>query len=65
MEKTAKILTVATVATLATVAVLFALCLKGSIEVVSLQKERDSIITVNQGLTNRVLDLQDSIANIK
>ena len=67
MEKTAKIFLVLTVATLAVISMLFGLCIKGSREVLHLQEERDSMITVNQVLTNRVLDLQDSIkiANIK
>ena len=67
MEKTVKIFTVLIVIALAVVSMLFALCLKGSVEVHCLQQERDSITTVNQILTNRVLDLQDSIkiANIK
>ena len=67
MEKAAKIFLVLTVATLAVVSMLFGLCIKGSVEVHHLQQERDSITTINQVLTNRVLDLQDSIkiANIK
>lgn len=67
MEKTAKIFLVLTVATLAVISMLFGLCIKGSIEVHRLQQERDSIVSANQVLTNRVLDLQDSIkvANIK
>ena len=67
MEKTAKILVVLTVISLAVISLLFGLCLKGSVEVHHLQSKVDSIITVNRTLTNRVLDLQDSIkiANIK
>lgn len=67
MEKTVKIFTVLIVIALAVVSMLFGLCIKGSVEVHRLQQERDSITTVNQVLTNRVLDLQDSIkiANIK
>lgn len=68
MEKTVKIFTVLIVIALAVVSMLFGLCIKGSIEVHHLQKERDSMITANQVLTSRVLDLQDSIikiANIK
>ena len=66
MEKANKIILIFTIATLAIISILFALCIKGSIEVHHLQNERDSMVTVNQGLTNRVLDLQDSIkANIK
>ena len=67
MEKTAKIFLVLTVTALAVISMLFALCLKGSVEVHHLQSKVDSIITVNQVLNDRVLDLQDSIkiANIK
>ena len=67
MEKTAKIFLVLTVPTLAVISMLFGLCIRGSVEVHRLQQERDSLTTVNQGLVNRVLDLQDSIkvANIK
>lgn len=67
MEKTVKIFTVLIVIALAVVSMLLGLCIKGSVEVHLLQQERDSITTVNRVLTNRVLDLQDSIkiANIK